>query len=75
MVKGIQHKLVPEHTKLKEKERKDLLDDLNTDFKNLPRISRKDPAIAHLEVKPGDVIKIIRESATAGKAVFYRGVG
>jgi DNA-directed RNA polymerase subunit H (RpoH/RPB5) len=33
-----------------------------------------DAAIAKLEVKEGDVIKITRVSPTAGTTVFYRGV-
>ena len=43
-------------------------------LKELPKISKKDPAIKELNVKVRDVIKIIRKSPTAGEAVFYRGV-
>jgi DNA-directed RNA polymerase subunit H len=38
----------------------------------LPRITAQDPAIRHLGVKVGDVIRITRSSETAGEAVFYR---
>jgi DNA-directed RNA polymerase subunit H len=43
-------------------------------LKELPKISKKDPAIGHLNVKEGDVVKVVRESPTAGEAIFYRGV-
>jgi DNA-directed RNA polymerase subunit H len=31
-----------------------------------------DPAIIGLGVKPGDMIKITRKSATAGESIYYR---
>lgn len=68
------HQLVPKHQKLSEKEKSALLEKHNISLEELPKISKKDPAIAHLEVKVGDVIKIIRPSKTAGETEFYRGV-
>ncbi len=68
------HVLVPEHEKLNQKEKQDVLAEYNITVRELPKISKKDPAIAHLDLKMGDVIKITRKSATAGKAIFYRGV-
>jgi len=68
------HILIPKHTKLGEKEKKDLLKKYNISLKELPKILKDDPAIASLNVKPGDVIKVIRKSPTAGEAIFYRGV-
>jgi len=66
------HVLIPKHAKLGEKEKKELLETYNITLKELPKIMKDDPAIAHLDVKPGDIIKIIRDSPTAGKSVFYR---
>ncbi len=66
------HILVPKHLKLSDKEKKDLLEKYNITPKELPRVIKKDPAIKSLNVGPGDVIKIIRKSPTAGEAVFYR---
>lgn len=66
------HALVPEHQKLNEKEKKELLDKYRVSLKELPKISKKDPAIQGLGAKEGDVIKIIRKSPTAGEAYFYR---
>jgi len=68
------HILVPEHTKLNEKEVKDLLEKYHISLKELPKMSKKDPAISHLNVKEGDVVKILRKSETASEAIFYRGV-
>jgi len=69
-----EHNLVPEHLKLNEKEVKDLLEQYHISLKELPKISKKDPAISHLNAKEGDVIKIIRKSKTASESIFYRGV-
>jgi len=68
------HVLVPKHTKLSEKEKEALFAKYNITFRELPKILKNDPAIAHLNPKPGDVIKIERKSKTAGKAIYYRGV-
>ena len=68
------HILVPKHSKLNQKETKALFSRLNITPRELPKISIKDPAIAGLDVKISDVIKIERQSPTAGKAIYYRGV-
>ncbi|MEK6967119.1 MAG: DNA-directed RNA polymerase subunit H [Nanoarchaeota archaeon] len=66
------HALVPEHTKASEKEKEALLAQYNVELQNLPMINKKDPAIKHLNVRLGDIIKIVRQSPTAGTFVFYR---
>ena len=38
----------------------------------LPLILCNDPAIVGLGVKPGDMIKVTRKSATAGESFYYR---
>ncbi len=68
------HVLVPKHEVLSEEEKEKLLKELNIEFKQLPKIKINDPAIKHLKVKPGDVIKITRSSPIAGKTIYYRGV-
>jgi DNA-directed RNA polymerase subunit H (RpoH/RPB5) len=69
------HMLVPKHIKLSEEEAKKILEFYNISVKQLPRISIKDVVIKNLNVKQGDLIKIIRSSDTAGETVFYRIVG
>jgi len=39
---------------------------------DLPRIDRSDVAVIAIGGRPGDVIRIIRNSPTAGEHVFYR---
>ncbi|RMF56093.1 DNA-directed RNA polymerase subunit H [Candidatus Woesearchaeota archaeon] len=70
----INHILVPEHKKLSDKAKKDLLDKYNITLNELPRIHLSDRAISHLEPKVDDVIMIIRKSPTAGESIFYRRV-
>ena len=68
------HKFIPEHTKISDAEKKALFETYRITLQELPKIMLNDPAIAHLEPKIGDVIKITRKSETAGVSVFYRGV-
>ncbi|MBC8501379.1 MAG: DNA-directed RNA polymerase subunit H [Nanoarchaeota archaeon] len=71
---ALKHILIPEHIKLSEKEKKALMEKFQVDILELPKIPANDPAIAHLNVKEKDIIKIVRKSSTAGTTVFYRGV-
>ena len=68
------HVLVPKHTKLSEKAKATLIKQYSESLRELPKITISDPALQHLDVKEGDVIKIDRDSHTAGKIVFYRRV-
>ena len=67
-----EHSLVPKHTKLSDKEKKDLLEKYQITWMQLPKISIKDPVAKNLNAKVGDVLKIVRRSATAGESIFYR---
>lgn len=68
------HIFIPEHTKISDAEKDELYQKYKITLRDLPKISLQDPAIAHLEPKVGDIIKIVRKSPTAGNSVFYRGV-
>jgi DNA-directed RNA polymerase subunit H len=68
------HVLVPEHSKLSDKEKKELFEKHNIQFIHLPKIFITDPALRELQVKEGDVVKIVRKSPTTGQSVFYRGI-
>lgn len=70
--KEIKHNLVPKQVLLSEEETKKLLSKFNVLPMQLPKIKKKDPAIAHLDPKPGSIIKITRKSETAHKTNFYR---
>ncbi|MDO8555883.1 MAG: DNA-directed RNA polymerase subunit H [Nanoarchaeota archaeon] len=67
-----EHILVPKHEKITPEAAQKLLDQFHAELKNLPKISIKDAAIQHLEPKDGDVIRITRDSPTAGKTFFFR---
>ena len=71
------HKLVPEHILLADEERQAVLKRYQIMIDNLPKILITDPVIRLMgtperPVNPGDVVKIIRKSPTAGTAIAYR---
>lgn len=71
-VDAAKHSLVAKHVKLSEKEKSEVLQKYNISVFELPRIFKSDPAVKNLELKEGDVVKILRKSLTAGESVFYR---
>lgn len=68
------HSLVPKHIKLTKEEAEEVLNQFNISKKQLPRILKTDPAVTNLDVKQGDIIKIIRGSNTTTESIFYRSV-
>ena len=66
------HILVPKHEIMTIKDAEEVLKTYNCRTTDLPLIFASDPAIVGLGVKPGDMIKITRKSATAGESFYYR---
>lgn len=66
------HKMIPKHTVLGDKEKEELLRRYKIKLAQLPRIISSDPMVNNLNANVGDVIKIVRQSQTAGKSVYYR---
>jgi DNA-directed RNA polymerase subunit H (RpoH/RPB5) len=66
------HEFVPKHILLKEEEKEEVLRHYDITLRQLPRILETDPAIKEMNPKPGDVVKIIRKSTTAGDNEYYR---
>jgi DNA-directed RNA polymerase subunit H len=66
------HALVPKHSKLGDKQTKELLTNYKITKDQLPKILLKDSALKSLDVNAGDIIKIERNSATAGKTTYFR---
>jgi len=66
------HMLVPTHEIMTEDEIADEFSDVEYDFKNLPKIRSNDPVVKAIDAKPGDILRITRESQTAGVFVTYR---
>ena len=66
------HIYVTKHEIITKKEAEEVLENHNCKPTDLPLIFANDPAIVGLGVKPGDMIKITRKSATAGDSFYYR---
>ncbi len=64
--------MVPKHEVLSEKEKKDVLEKFEVNESQLPKIHVSDPVMEIIGAVPGNVVKITRNSATAGKATYYR---
>ena len=63
-----------EHVLIKREKVKELIAELGIKKDALPRIDKTDAAIKLLNPEKGDVVKIIRDSPTAGQASYYRRV-
>jgi len=66
------HELVPRHEILTLKERQQLLTQYKIEPYQLPQIKASDPAVKAIGAKPGDILRILRKSATAGIHIAYR---
>lgn len=67
-----EHALVPRHEILSEKERQQLLDKYKVKPYQMPQIGSTDPAVKAIGAKPGNVLRVIRRSSTAGEHIAYR---
>lgn len=70
--KILDHELVPKHEVLDEEETKEIIDQYGVDKDKMPKIRKNDPVIKLMDAEPGDLIKITRDSPTAGKSLYYR---
>ncbi len=66
------HQLVPKQEILTPKERDQILTHYRVKPYQLPQIKASDPAVNALGAKPGDMLRIIRKSPTAGTHIAYR---
>ena len=68
----LQHNAVPKHEILSEAEIKKIFSKLDYEVSQLPKIRLEDPVSKAIGAKDGDVLKITRESETAGTFITYR---
>lgn len=74
----LKHAMVPGHEVLKEDEAAKVLEKFDIQLQHLPKIKYKDAALVALrdiygvKMQEGDVIKITRNSHTAGIFIAYR---
>jgi len=68
----LEHELVPKHILLDKKEAEAVLEKYKIKPYQLPYIKSSDPAAEAIGAKPGDIVKIVRRSPTAGEAIAYR---
>jgi len=66
------HQLVPKHEVIPDKEVEDVLKKFDLTKDQLPKVLITDPVVKRIGAKVGDVLKITRESPTAGTSEFYR---
>ncbi len=66
------HQLVPKHEILLEKDAEEVLKNFKLNKDQLPKVLITDPTIKRIGAKVGDIIKITRDSPTAGCSEFYR---
>ncbi len=66
------HKLVPKHEIMSEEEISEEFSDVDYDFRDLPKIRANDPVVEAIGAQPGNVLRITRDSPTAGVYITYR---
>ncbi|KON33737.1 MAG: DNA-directed RNA polymerase subunit H [miscellaneous Crenarchaeota group-6 archaeon AD8-1] len=66
------HILVPRHEILTEQEKNQILAEYKLQPYQMPHIKAIDPVVKAIGALPGDVLRIIRKSQTAGEHISYR---
>jgi DNA-directed RNA polymerase subunit H (RpoH/RPB5) len=72
LVNIVDNNLVPKHILLSDEEGKNILIEYKINKENLPRILSGDRIAKYYNIKPGQIVKIIRPSITAGEEILYR---
>ena len=68
----LKHELVPRHEIMSKKEANAVLNNYNVTKGQLPKIFSNDPVVKMIKAESGDILRITRNSKTAGKSIFYR---
>ncbi len=68
----LNHALVPLHEVVPDEEVPAVLEQFNILKEQLPKIRSTDPAVQVIKAEPGQLVRVTRNSPTAGKHVAYR---
>lgn len=68
----LDHQLIPKHEIMSEDDLKSVLKHYAIEKEQLPKIKVVDPVIQEIGAQAGEVVKITRNSQTAGEAFYYR---
>lgn len=68
------HELVPRHIPVSDEEKKAVLEKFRVKESQLPKILQTDAVARYLGLRKGQIVKIIRNSETAGLHIAYRTV-
>mmetsp|Transcript_1132 Transcript_1132/g.4051 ORF Transcript_1132/g.4051 Transcript_1132/m.4051 type:complete len:209 (-) Transcript_1132:80-706(-) len=74
LVNITRHRLVPHHEVLNPEEKVQLLTKYKLDESQLPSMLTNDAVARYLGLRKGEIVKIVRNSETAGKYISYRRV-
>ena len=66
------HELVPKHQVVTQEEKVELLKKFGIRLSQLPKILSTDPIIIAIGARPGDVVKITRNSTISNEVTTYR---
>lgn len=66
------HHLVPKHELVPGEEASEILKRYNSTPNQFPYMLATDAAAKEIGAKPGDFVKIVRRSETAGDGIYYR---
>jgi DNA-directed RNA polymerase subunit H (RpoH/RPB5) len=72
LINIIDHRDVPKHEVMDEKEKQELLEKYGIKDSNIPIILRDDALARYLGLTPGEVVRILRPSPTSGTYTSYR---
>lgn len=72
IVNKTHHEMVPKHELLTPKEKEELMKLYRAEESQFPLIRITDPIARYYGLKRGDVVRITRNSETAGKYISYR---